>query len=148
MLKNFILFNKKHNINTDDILEKTDFIIKTFKRYDCLNKLLKSIRKFYPKASIIIADDNSENEFDTEFYRKWKKILDIKLIKLPFDSGVSAGRNKMVESSKKPYILLLDDDLVFTSKTKIEKFYKILTSDRTTISNLSRHHRFCCLSDG
>lgn len=109
------------------MLNQIDFIIKTFKRYECLNELLKSIKKFYPEAHIIVADDNSDAEFNLSFYRKWKNV---EVVRLPFDSGLSAGRNAMVKYSKRPYILLLDDDFIFTKETDIDKFYKVMTSDK------------------
>ncbi len=107
-------------------MENIDFIVKTFKRYDCLETLLKSIYQFYPEASIIVADDNDKTEFNAKFYKKWK---DVKLIRLPFDSGLSMGRNEAVKASTKPFILLLDDDFIFTSQTVIENFYKIINSN-------------------
>lgn len=104
------------------------FGIKTFQRYDSLRDLFKSIEYYYPKAKIIVADDSEK--IDTLFYVAWKKKLDITLLKMPFDSGLSAGRNLMVEHCKTDYFLLLDDDFVFTEETKIEKFYEIIKSNK------------------
>ena len=44
------------------INEKVSIIVKTFKRYSCLDRLVKSIRKYYPFISIIIADDSPGND--------------------------------------------------------------------------------------
>ena len=44
------------------INEKVSIIVKTFKRYSCLDRLIKSIRKYYPFISIIIADDSPGND--------------------------------------------------------------------------------------
>lgn len=73
------------------------FIIQTFLRPACLDKLLKSIEKYYPDVPVLIYDDSE------------------------YDRGLSWGRNYLVSQVKTKYFLLLDDDFVFTSKTKIEK---------------------------
>ena len=121
---------KQFTENDIDITKEITFIIKTFKRYECLDNLLRSIKRFYPTAKVLIADDNHKYEYDCRLYLKWKKRLDLEVIRLPFDSGLSAGRNAMVDKAKNPFILLLDDDFVFTEQTDINKFYKILKSDK------------------
>jgi len=113
--------------DTDRLVKKVDFIITTFNRYDCLDVLLKSIKNFYPKASVIIADNG---EYNNMFYARWKEKLDIKPLRLDYDSGLSYCRNKAVQKSDKDYIVLLDDDFIFTEETKLEKFYKVMLSDR------------------
>lgn len=113
------------------MLQKIDFIIKTFERYNCLNDLLASIENFYPEANIIIADDSAS--IDYPFYKKWKSKLKINLIVLPFNSGLSFGRNMLLEHTSSPYILLLDDDFVFTEQTKIEHFLDVLENSDAMI---------------
>ena len=44
------------------INEKVTIIIKTLLRHSCLDILVKSIRKYYPDISIIIADDSPGND--------------------------------------------------------------------------------------
>ena len=122
--KGMIPKTKEGNISKD-----VTFIIKTFKRYKCLERLLFSIRKYYPQNKLIIADDNSDTEFNAYLYLKWKKRLNIEVLRLSYDTGLSYGRNKMVEATKTPFILLLDDDFVFNEETRIDKFYKVLKSD-------------------
>ena len=41
--------------------QKVTIIIKTFRRHGCLQRLVKSIRKYHPNISIIIADDSPGN---------------------------------------------------------------------------------------
>lgn len=73
------------------------FIIHTFKRPDCLSRLLESIKEYYPNTPVIVYDDSE------------------------FDRGLSWGRNHLVSQVKTKYFLLLDDDFVFTNETKIER---------------------------
>jgi len=112
-------------------LNKIDFIIKTFERYDCLGELLESIEKFYPGATLFIADDSSE--INKDFYAEWNKKLKITLIELPFNGGLSFGRNMILEYTSAPYILLLDDDFIFTEETKIERFLDVLENSNAMI---------------
>jgi GT2 family glycosyltransferase len=99
---------------------KVDFVIKTFERKDALEKLLLSIEKYYPNQHIIIADDSSY--FDKEFYKKFNLNLDVYY--LGFDVGLSYGRNYCFKVSKADWIMLLDDDFVFTGKTNLETLVK------------------------
>lgn len=123
-----ISYKKEPEQKKDSIdITKVDFVIKTFERYNCLENLLKSIRQFYPNNNLIIVDDSIN--YKPSFYNKWKNKLKIDLIRTVPDIGISAGRNIAVKRSSKPYILLLDDDFIFTNDTKIEKFISILKSD-------------------
>lgn len=110
------------------------FIIKTFMRKNCLERLLTSIVKYYPNNKILIADDG--NDFSVEYYTTlWKKLMNAGLkvkptaFNMPFDSGLSAGRNKMVEHTQTEFVVLLDDDFVFTADTKIEKLLRVAEQD-------------------
>ena len=102
-----------------ETLNKVSLIIKTFERPDALNKLLKSIDKFYGKykdsLNIYIADDSREPK-EPNFKSKNK----VHFFTLPFDSGLSKGRNFLVEKVKTKYFIILDDDFVFSRETKIE----------------------------
>jgi len=104
---------------TDFILSKTTFMIKTFMRPHILERLLISIEKLYgkeaEKVKIIIADDSKEQ---TDIWQKYPMQIDYHF--LPYDIGISAGRNFMLDKIKTPYFILLDDDFVFTKETKIE----------------------------
>ena len=50
--------------------EKISIIIKTYRRHNCLDRLVDSIRKYYPYISIIIADDSPGNGPTGEFLAK------------------------------------------------------------------------------
>ena len=116
-------------------IDKIDFLITTFKRKDSLEKLLFSITEFYPNAKITIADQNER--FDIPYYKDlWKRVMEKGLIYKPtalgvgYDKGLSFCRNLLVKKTDRPYKLILDDDFVFTERTNIEKFVKIMDSDK------------------
>lgn len=91
-------------------------IIKTFERPKVCQRLIDSVRKFYPNVPIIVADDSRQpNEYQNAH-----------TLKMPFNVGLSKGRNELVDNVDTPYFLLLDDDFIFTPKTKIENFVQVL----------------------
>ncbi len=99
-----------------DINKEVTAIIKTFERKECLDNLINSIKYYYPDLPIIVVDDskNPTPRQDVEYHI------------LPFDSGVSKGRNFLVSKVKTPYVLVLDDDYQFIKETKIEKLLDVL----------------------
>lgn len=96
---------------------------KTFLRYDKLNDLIESIRKYYPTVTIVIADDNKDPQ---------PVILPhVEQYFMPFGKGWFAGRNLAVSQVTTKYVLWVDDDFYFTSNTKLEKMVDIL--EKTTL---------------
>ncbi len=93
-------------------------IIKTFESPQNLNILIKSIKKFYPSLKILVADDSKRKHI-----RK-----DVSYFCMPFDSGISAGRNLLLSQVQTKYFLLLDDDFCFTKKTRIDLMVKAIKS--------------------
>ncbi|XP_018615650.1 beta-1,4 N-acetylgalactosaminyltransferase 1a isoform X3 [Scleropages formosus] len=96
---------------------------KTFLRYDKLQVLIDSIRQFYPTVTIVIADDSEHPKPVTGPY--------IEHYIMPFGKGWFAGRNLAVSQVTTKYVLWVDDDFIFTSDTKIEKFVDVL--EKTTL---------------
>ncbi|XP_069768606.1 beta-1,4 N-acetylgalactosaminyltransferase 1-like isoform X2 [Narcine bancroftii] len=98
-------------------------VTKTFLRYDRLRELIASIRTFYPKVTIVIADDNNNPEKMEGPY--------IDQYFMPFGKGWFAGRNLAVSQATTKYLLWVDDDFIFTANTKIEKLVDVL--EKTTL---------------
>ncbi|KAK3519130.1 hypothetical protein QTP70_018843 [Hemibagrus guttatus] len=91
---------------------------KTFLRYDKLQDLIDSIRQFYPTITIIIADDSEHPKPVTGPY--------IEYYTMPFKKGWFAGRNLAISQVTTKYVLWVDDDFIFTSKTRLEKMVDVL----------------------
>ena len=99
-------------------MENITVIIKTFERPRSLFRLLKSLRKHYPRIPIVIADDSRvSSEADV---RKAFPDLRMEFHTMPFDSGASAGRNLCLRQVRTPYFLLCDDDFVFDRRADLE----------------------------
>ena len=111
-----------HKIPRDNhSLDDVTVLIKTFERPIKLKRLIKSIRRRYPDLKIIIVDDSKKPSlFDG-----------IQTIPLPFDSGVSTGRNNGLRAVKTNYVLLLDDDFIVNRQTNLTKAYQNILNNPT-----------------
>ena len=98
--------------------------IKTFMREDSLIRELDSIDQFLPEYRIYIADDSeigSKAGRYSELERGGHKIL-----RLPFDIGLSAGRNALMDAIKEEFVLYCDDDYIFDEKNGIKETLEVL----------------------
>jgi len=101
--------------------EKVTLLIKSFMRKPCVDRLIESIRKYYPKIKIIIVDDSDPKLiFDRD--------ENVKTYNIDFYSGSSAGRNYALDKITTPYFVLLDDDFEFTEETDFTEMLRILES--------------------
>ena len=99
----------RRSCEADLVNSELTAIIKTFERPKELRRLVKSIRRFYPSMKIIVVDDSRE-----------PTVLEgVETIVLPYDSGVSAGRNRALSAVTTKYTLLLDDDYLFYRHTEL-----------------------------
>lgn len=103
----------------EKLMKNVTIIVKTFIRPECCVRLIESIRKKYPTITIIIADDGDISPDLSSF-------SNVEYLKMPFDSGVSAGRNLLMDNVKTKYYLSVDDDMVFIESTNLEIPYNIL----------------------
>jgi len=118
--------------------KRVTLCMKTFERPMCAQKLVNSIRKYYPDIRIIIADDSKfpvaikgADDFKMEYY-----------------SGSSAGRNLAMNKVETEYMVTLDDDFVFSSKTQLEAWMNVLdTTDLDMVAGNIDARRFEGLID-
>nr|XP_046167750.1 beta-1,4 N-acetylgalactosaminyltransferase 1-like isoform X1 [Oncorhynchus gorbuscha] len=96
---------------------------KTFLRYDKLQDLIDSVRRYYPTVTIVIADDSENPKTVSGPY--------IEHYIMPFGKGWFAGRNLAVSQVTTKYLLWVDDDFIFTANTKLEKLVDVL--EKTTL---------------
>ena len=99
------------NPNENQLFSKITAVIKTFERPGRLKILLSSLRRLrlYPEMRTIVVDDS----------RHPGMIHGVENIHLPYDSGVSAGRQAGLDAVKTEYVLNLDDDYIFYRKSDI-----------------------------
>uniref|UniRef100_A0A8D0GQI1 Beta-1,4 N-acetylgalactosaminyltransferase n=1 Tax=Sphenodon punctatus TaxID=8508 RepID=A0A8D0GQI1_SPHPU len=109
---------KLYNPDEYNISALVTIATKTFLRYDKLRVLITSIRKFYPSVTIIIADDSQNPERIEGTH--------IEQYFMPFGKGWFAGRNLAISQVATKYVLWVDDDFIFTPRTKVEKLVDVL----------------------
>lgn len=95
--------------------------ITAFLRPRCLERLHASIRARYPKVPIVIADNGDRPASISDPLTTYHT--------LPFDCGLSAARNHLIDHTETPYLLVLEEDFIFTPETKLEAFADVLDSD-------------------
>lgn len=102
------------DISIGDV-SNVSIICATIERPDSVTRFINSVRKFYQDISIIIGDQSRDQTELAPFYKR----NDVKCLRLPFDCGVAYARNECVKAVKTKFILLCDDDFVFTDQTDI-----------------------------
>ena len=103
-------------------VDRVTFGIVTFNRPELCRRLVDSIYEYYPGACVVVAD----NGWESPVLPRVAKVL-----QLPADCGLSAARNAIVDAYQTPYLLILDDDFVFTKETQIERLVSVLDWDES-----------------
>lgn len=78
-------------------------VVKTFERPQVLRRMLASVRRVY-SGPIVVADDSRVP------YRSDDPLVTV--LALPFDAGVGAGRNALLDAVATQYVWMADDDMV------------------------------------
>ena len=102
------------------MLERITFGITSFERPRLLEQLVASIRRRYPQSRILVADNGRQ---------KANLPNDVRVLNLEFDCGLSCARNALVDNMETEFLLLLEEDFLFTEETRVEPFVEILDSD-------------------
>jgi len=109
-------------------MDDTAVLITAFLRDNLLFRCIKSIRKFYPEIPIFIGDNGKPSKKKDVFCSEY----DCTHFELPFDLGVAGVRNESLKRipSKYKYIMVCEDDVIFTTETKLETLRAIIGSDK------------------
>lgn len=97
-------------------LERVTAIIKTFERPRLLARLVRSLQRCFPALSMIVADDS----------RAPSHLPGVRTIELPFDSGVSAGRQAALDAVQTELTWVLDDDFIVLHGTRLGSVVRAL----------------------
>lgn len=100
---------------------------------DQVHNLVRSIRVHHPNVRILLGNDGPTILAKELFIRDDPYTEEIRL---PSDSGISYGRNAMVNLTTTKYFLLLDDDHVFDDTTKLETIVSAIQTDNFNIVGL------------
>lgn len=100
------------------MLDNVTILIKTFERPGALTRLLDSIENRYPQCPVLICDDSREPIRDRVLGRYGAQVD--AYTTLPFDSGLSAGRNALLKRVETEYFVLNDDDFVYGPQADLQ----------------------------
>lgn len=104
--------------------------IKTFLREASLFETLDAVEKHFPcPYKLYIADDGGATDEKEYRYQKLEAAGHT-IIRLPFNCGISVGRNEIVKRITEKYLLLMDDDIVLQNRESIEHMKAVLDSDK------------------
>ncbi|MEE9448006.1 MAG: glycosyltransferase [Arenicellales bacterium] len=106
-----------HPLDKGDVSDLS-LIIKTFERPYAIKRLVESIRRRYPSIEVIVVDDS----------RIPLDLADVTILKMPYDSGISAGRNAALDICNTSFFLLLDDDFVFSYRQNLSQLCAYMNS--------------------
>ena len=124
-------------------MKNTTILIKSFLRFDCLLRLVQSIRRLY-SLPIIIGDDSVSDDNEYKSYPEVDRIIKIpgvQWIRYPFDLGLSYVRNRMIEDCRTENVVLMDDDFVVDEECRIENMLNVLDENPNLgiVAGLVRH---------
>lgn len=106
------------------VRKNVTFIVKSFERQKMVRGLCQNISRIYPGVQIIVADDSR-----TPLQVPAKNV---RVIHLPFNSGLSAGLCAALDAVQTPYTVRLDDDDLLTVRTNIHRELRYLMQQEKT----------------
>jgi len=105
----------------------TAILVTTFLRDKLLFRCVNSIRNYYPDIKIYVGDNGRSSAKKKKFCKE----KNCEYLKLPFDLGVAGVRNAILKriSNKFKFVMITEDDIIFTDQTKLEKLRMILEAE-------------------
>jgi glycosyltransferase involved in cell wall biosynthesis len=97
-------------------------VVATMSRPHAVQRLIESVRCFFPNMPIYVADQTSPTRQQQGYYEQ----AGCKVTWLDYDAGVSASRNAAVAMVEEPYFVLCDDDFIFTDETDFSRALAVL----------------------
>ena len=85
--------------------ESVTFVVKTFNRPDRCGVTVGGIRHHWDGCRVVLVDDGDPLAPD------WLRSMADEYIPLPFDTGLSEGRNVGVRAATTPFVFIVDDDM-------------------------------------
>ena len=108
-------FRKPTQDDISFVAENVTIMFKSFERQKQAKALVKSIWRFYPGVRIVIADDSATPlTFPTHSGDN-----NLMIIQMPFNSGLSKGLNLALSEIETPFMVRLDDDVLFSRRSNL-----------------------------
>lgn len=91
-------------------------VVATLLRPHAIQRLINSVRTYFPDMPIYVADQSHPSPAMRDFYSS----RNCSVVWMDHDSGVCASRNAAVELVKEPFFILCDDDFFFDTGTRFD----------------------------
>lgn len=138
------LYERLHSAQRVSLKDVTA-VIKTFLRDKSLFHCVRTLRAQYPDMPIIVADDGyCTHEKGT----KLKEMGVTKYIELPWNRGLSTGRNVLIDEVETPYVLMCEDDFGFVEESHIERLRKLTGVADIAAGIVFNAQHWACHGDG
>jgi glycosyltransferase involved in cell wall biosynthesis len=109
-------------------MEGYSVVISTLMRPLKLRTCLEHIDRIpVSPEKVVVCDDGEDHPKQQEVYEEFRERLNLEVIRLPFNTGLSEKRNEGIEATDSKYILLIDDDHYVPSN--IHEFVEILEAN-------------------
>jgi hypothetical protein len=102
-------------------IDEITFCIKAFHRPSCVARLIKSIKSSYPSLRVRVADDGCVPLFPDGWQR-----AGVSWHVLPYDTGISVGRNRLLDLATTRFVVTCDDDNLPTAETDLLRMHDFL----------------------
>ena len=100
---------RRRRARATEVSDRLTIVVKTFERPHLLRRLVRSIHRTQPGVRVVVVDDSREPT----------RLDGVDTVVLPFDQGVSAGKQAGLAEVSTPYVALLDDDFVLDRHTDL-----------------------------
>lgn len=104
----------------DLVCKNVTFLYKSFERKKMAKRLYRNIQAYYPGVRVVIADDSKEPLTIENAGEQ------LKIVHLPFNSGLCRGLNAALKEVETPFVMRMDDDELLTPLSKIGEEVKFL----------------------
>lgn len=117
------LLENHSTLSVYNLGKMTTIMVKTMGRMDKVFNLVSSCSNMYPEIKFIVSDDAANLTQTTGDKKKFYYLA------LPYDVGLSAGRNRMLELIETEYFVTLDDDFTCDANSKIDVLLHALETE-------------------
>lgn len=100
------------------VRENVTFLFKSFERQKAAKRLYRNIQRYYPGVRVIIVDD-SRTPLNLSG-------PNLRVIQLPFNSGLCRGLNRGLACVETPFVIRMDDDELLTPYTGFHQHLEFL----------------------
>jgi GT2 family glycosyltransferase len=97
----------------------------TIERPQVVQRLIRSAREHLGPIPIYVADQSRDIDAISSFYEAFQ----VNVVRMPFDAGVTASRNRIAQSVREEFFVLCDDDFVIGPQSEFGDALRIFESD-------------------